>query len=118
MDISKLSVNVVSQTEHQLQAEISFPLSTGFFDGHFPDLPLLPGVIQTHLALRLFEKHQGVSIPISGFKSIKFFSPIFPEMTVLLICELDKIKKTFTFQYSDLKTQDLFSKGTAGVKDV
>ena len=100
MNTDKLETHVLSKTDNSFALEISFPKDCGLFDGHFPELPLLPGVVQTHLAIRLSEMHLAPAGVFSGFKSIKFFTPIFPGAKVKLECQFEPLKKQLSFQYT------------------
>ena len=103
----------LESSETHFVSEITLVESSGFFDGHFPEFPLLAGVLQVHLALVLYEKHIGKKFKFSGVKNIKFFNPILPNTTLNLKCEYSKKNGVLNFLYqNELKT---FSKGTAMV---
>ncbi len=104
-----LDIRVLKQSPAHLSLEILFSMKSGLFDGHFPDLPLLPGVIQAHLAITLFERYQGQKIQFGGFKAMKFFSPIFPGNRLQLDCDFAPQKGQMTFQY--IAGEKIFSKG-------
>lgn len=110
-----LEIKVLRNNENDVLLEIYFANSSGFFDGHFPEFPLLPGVVQSHLAIKLFEKYQNKKISFSGFKSLKFFSPIFPDTLVHLELKSDTANN-LNFQY--LSKDKHLSRGIVVVKDV
>jgi 3-hydroxymyristoyl/3-hydroxydecanoyl-(acyl carrier protein) dehydratase len=116
MNTDKLNIQIISTTDSHLHAEIFFAQESGLFEGHFPELPLLPGVVQSHLAIRLFEKHVGKAISFGGFKNMKFFSPIFPNTKVTLQCDLESAKRQFTFRYFHGEVN--YSKGVVVITDV
>lgn len=105
-----LDVRVLEKDSRSLSLEVMFSKKLEFFEGHFPGLPLLPGVIQSHLAIKLFEKYFGQKIKFSGLKNVKFFNPIFPEIRMQLHCELEADKGYLRFQYS--MGDKVFSRGT------
>jgi 3-hydroxymyristoyl/3-hydroxydecanoyl-(acyl carrier protein) dehydratase len=107
---------VISHSENRNTLEIVFSPESGIFEGHFPSFPLVPGVMQIQLAIRLFEQYQEKKISFAGLKNLKFFNPIFPGATVILECHYELEKKQLSFQYTDLKRT--FSKGQIVVKDV
>ena len=111
----KLKIQVLEQNERQLTVQILFDQESGLFDGHFPEFPLLPGVLQAHLAFKIFEKHQAHKISFAGFRNIKFFNPVFPGTVLQLQCELFIEKNQFSFQYS--QGHKIYSKGLAAVSN-
>jgi 3-hydroxymyristoyl/3-hydroxydecanoyl-(acyl carrier protein) dehydratase len=116
----KLNIQIIEKSDTHLRAEILFAKESGLYDGHFPELPLLPGVVQAHLAIRLFEEHSGKKLSFGGFKNMKFFSPIFPDTKVTLQCDLqcnfELTKHQLTFRY--FKGETIFSKGVVVITDV
>ncbi len=61
-------------------ARIVFRLDAGlsFFDGHFPGSPILPGVAQVHLAVRLAEDVWGFLPDRFDLSRVKFRKPLHP----------------------------------------
>jgi 3-hydroxymyristoyl/3-hydroxydecanoyl-(acyl carrier protein) dehydratases len=109
MNTANLETRVLDKTENSFVMEIAFPMECGFFDGHFPELPLLPGVVQTHLAIQFSKAHLASAVVFAGFKSIKFFAPIFPGARVKLECSFEPMKKQLSFQYTS--GESVHSKG-------
>ncbi len=70
-----------------------------FFRGHFPDNPVMPGVLilealaQTGaFALLNEEKFKGKTVYFGGMKSVKFKKMVIPGDTLRLVTEIVKIK--------------------------
>lgn len=116
MNIDKLEIKLLKQSENHIEVEIFFALQSGLYQGHFPELPLLPGVIQTHLAFRLFEKYSNTKLQFTGAKNIKFFTPIFPDSIVHAECFFEIEKNLLNFKY--FKGEKVFAKGCLTVKHV
>ncbi|MBL4673062.1 MAG: hypothetical protein JKX81_12450 [Arenicella sp.] len=98
----------VSGEVPSLQFELLINKSLNYFEGHFPEQAVLPGVVQIHwageLATRLF--------CCSGFgqlKSVKFNSVILPETTVNLSLDYNHQNGKLKFNYFD--TEQPFSSG-------
>lgn len=55
---------------------------THWFKGHFPQQPILPGVVQTHWACELGRRLFDIDQPFSDLQNLKFQRPVLPD-TVL-----------------------------------
>lgn len=58
-----------------------------YFTGHFPDFPIVPGVLLLEIAMKLVSKVKNVhrsTIKIKCFKKIRFHKPVFPDDMVEL----------------------------------
>jgi 3-hydroxymyristoyl/3-hydroxydecanoyl-(acyl carrier protein) dehydratase len=49
-----------------------------YFDGHFPQKAILPGVVQIHLILHVISLHLGRKVDLKKIKRSKYIAPIFP----------------------------------------
>ena len=73
-----------------------------FLSGHFPDNPILPGVIQCEMAAQtcavLLAGETAGKLPMfTGINNVKFKRPIKPNDEITFTCELDRVKKPFYF---------------------
>lgn len=71
------------------------------FRGHFPGLPILPGVVQVHWAIG-FARQQYADLPVerfSGLKSLKFLAPVQPgsRLTLELVWHCDIARLDFSY---------------------
>lgn len=55
-----------------------------FFQGHFPGLPVLPGVVQLSLAREFAEAALGIRTPLKEVRKMKFMRVIVPGRQVTL----------------------------------
>lgn len=69
------------------EVEICFDGSENFFQGHFPEFPILPGVMQLKLAHDYAEKMLGREIKLHAVKKMKFVHVIRPRDRVMLRLE-------------------------------
>ena len=102
--------NIVKLENDGQNAEISliFPKNSNFFKGHFPDFPILPGVVQLFFAKEFARDIFNLNFVPQKVKKVKFSSIIKPEMKVKLI--LTKNENSIDYKYTnDEKT---FSSGT------
>lgn len=94
-----------------MRAVVTFPPGADFFDGHFPGLPVLPGVVQLGVAARIAaSRFQAASSPLE-IRRLKFAAVVRPGIEVGF-----EIKKgpegNFTFRFFDEKSGAVYSSGT------
>jgi len=70
-----------------------------WFEGHFPDLPVLAGVVQIEWALDLARRHLGVGTVSARQFQIKFKQMIVPGDMVTLMLRHDLAKHKLKFEY-------------------
>ncbi len=70
-----------------ITATFSFPAALPVFDGHFPQMPLLPGVMQIELVRLAVAKALSAPCAIARIKKVKFANPVHPEAP--LTAEID-----------------------------
>jgi len=104
-------VKIIEQTENSVSLEFIVPASCLYFDGHFPNFPILPAVAQFELALRFASQYFGTQISLAEIKRSKFSNFIKPETPVLL--KLEKKNNDIVFNFSSEKDNLVFSNGTA-----
>jgi acyl-CoA synthetase (AMP-forming)/AMP-acid ligase II/3-hydroxymyristoyl/3-hydroxydecanoyl-(acyl carrier protein) dehydratase len=81
-----LLLQCLQNSDSLKQWRVHLPVDSGVFDGHFPDLPILPGVMQFDLAVR----QCAAWYPLHTFRRIdklKFQEPVIPNDTILLTLE-------------------------------
>ncbi len=86
--------------ENALEARLFLPKKLFYFDGHFDEAPILPGIVQTHWAIELAHKHFNIRGQFSGLDIIKFTRIIEPEQTVDLSVTYDSDKNAIEFAYN------------------
>ncbi|MCL2308839.1 MAG: AMP-binding protein [Proteobacteria bacterium] len=70
------------------------------FTGHFPQLPILPGVAQIDWALRLAQRYFPVEGRFSGFRQLRFQRILSPDDKVSLTLRFSPEKKEVHFIYA------------------
>ena len=95
-------------TENGAEIKLIFLKNSNFFKGHFPDVAILPGVVQLFFAHFLAEDVFDEKISMKKIKKIKFSRVIKPEREVILKLKNSELSVDFIFKDSE----NQFSSGT------
>lgn len=92
---------VISLThdERRAEARLSLPRDAEVFQGHFPNFPVLPGVVQIDWVMRLAEQCFQIARPATEDFQVKFSRIIGPETDLVLILQFDPAHQRLTFEY-------------------
>lgn len=71
------------------------------FAGHFPELPILPGVVQVDWAVRLARRYLPDLESGYGIKNLKFHALVTPDAVLTLHMNYDASKRILQFFYRD-----------------
>jgi 3-hydroxyacyl-[acyl-carrier-protein] dehydratase len=64
--------------DHSLKAVLEFDGAHSIFKGHFPAVPVVPGVCMMQIVKELFEMHSGKTVRLTKVPLMKFLSVINP----------------------------------------
>ena len=82
--VEPLAENVV-RTEDSWSADLTFDPDAAYFQGHFPEVAVLPGVVQLGMAKRFAETFLRRQLELGTVKKMKFSRPILPGERVHLV---------------------------------
>jgi len=103
-------ITVIEKTENSVSLEFSIPDSSPYFDGHFPDFPILPAVAQVELVTRFALRYLGTGVGLSEIRRIKFTSLVTPGVPLLL--KLVKKGNVLSFNMCSPNGETAYSTGT------
>lgn len=85
--------SIISSLQMDSSCEYTIALNADHtvYKGHFPDVPVTPGVVLTDICRQLTEKAVGKELALTAAKSIKFLSMVNPKMTPNLVVKIDVI---------------------------
>lgn len=97
-------VTVQSHEPHKVILELAMSEDLPAFSGHFPSLPVLPGVVQLHWAIALSGQHFAITGQAQNVDALKFQNIISPHATLRLVLErLDTQKVAFQYLVNDVR---------------
>ncbi|RZI43903.1 3-hydroxyacyl-ACP dehydratase [Herbaspirillum sp. HC18] len=70
-----------------------------YFSGHFPGLPILPGVVQVDWAIRFARQHFVIPGVFIGMKALKFTAPVQPDTRAVLELRWNGVTGRLDFTY-------------------
>jgi 3-hydroxyacyl-[acyl-carrier-protein] dehydratase len=83
------SVESMEQTDGKTVAHIRLNDTHPVYTGHFPDVPVTPGVVLTDICRLLAQEICGSDLELKEAKSIKFLAMVNPKMTPELLVSID-----------------------------
>jgi 3-hydroxymyristoyl/3-hydroxydecanoyl-(acyl carrier protein) dehydratase len=99
----------LNKNDNHVSLQINVHPDIHWFEGHFPDQPVLAGVVQTHWAGELGKYFFETGDEFCRIDNLKFQSVILPDMQLELILEYLVEKNSVKFQYRD--QERIFSEG-------
>lgn len=91
--------------------ELAVPANLAWFDGHFPDHPVLPGVAQIGWAIRFAREAFGFKTDPPSIERIKFQRPIAPGDRITLELTLTRNARHNRVDWRFLAGDNLLSRG-------
>ncbi len=81
-----------------LEYQLHLPENLIFFQGHFPEAAILPGIAQLHWVMN-FSKEQGIHLAFDSVDRLKFMRPIVPNTQVVLSIQFLEKTQQLVFTY-------------------
>jgi acyl-coenzyme A synthetase/AMP-(fatty) acid ligase/3-hydroxymyristoyl/3-hydroxydecanoyl-(acyl carrier protein) dehydratase len=82
-----------------LHYELRVPPTLAHFAGHFPGLPILPGVVQVDWAVCLAADHLPAVREVASIDRLKFMAPVSPGAVLALTLAHDAARRRVQFAY-------------------
>ena len=95
-----------------LTVKLLFPVTSDFFDGHFPNYKLLPAVAQVDMVMRLARNFLNAPKEILKINRTRFINPIFPDVPVFVKINYDADVGKIVFEFTSGNGEILYSNGS------
>lgn len=93
------AVSASEPVAHGVRLHLEVPTDLTYFEGHFPEVPLLPGVVQVAWAIEFGRQLLGVGGTFRALNAVKFMRVIQPPCTVVLLLQYEREKRQLDFAY-------------------
>lgn len=84
-----------------LTMDLHVPPELAHFPGHFPGIPILPGVVQIDWAIRLARQHLNVQGEFESMENIKFQALVLPDARLTLVLTWNAVRRQLDFSYAN-----------------
>ncbi len=92
-------IHGIEEGDGEVTLSLEIPADLEYFDGHFPQTPILPGVVQVHWAMVLGHEYLDLPSRFAGMEVVKFQEIIRPQSRVELNLRFDAGKGKLYFSY-------------------
>lgn len=92
-------VKLLRRDENCAEFELIWPLNLRYFEGHFPESPILPGIVQVDWAIKTGRQFFALPDKFRAMHALKFQHVILPESLVNLKLDYDQKKSCLSFSY-------------------
>lgn len=97
--VEGMEVLAETRSGDTLHYELRVPPTLVHFAGHFPGLPILPGVVQVDWAIRLVAAHVPAASAVASIDRLKFMAPVLPGAVLSLALTHDAPRRRVQFSY-------------------
>jgi 3-hydroxymyristoyl/3-hydroxydecanoyl-(acyl carrier protein) dehydratase len=92
--------NETADDDAGVTLHLALPATLSLFAGHFPGLPLLPGVAQVHWAACFGQARFAIAGGFSRLINLKFQKPVLPDSELDLALTWDAARRQLGFCYT------------------
>lgn len=108
--ITELIKDKISYQDTTITTQIKFNKDFIGFVGHFPNNPILPGVVIIHVMIKMYELYTNQKFILSEIKQAKFIDPVAADTMITFFIKSDIDKDGIKLQGKVLKAEKIISK--------
>jgi 3-hydroxyacyl-[acyl-carrier-protein] dehydratase len=83
---------IVGNADGSFEGRYLFPESFAGFDGHFPNFPILPAIVEIRAVVALVGEAEGVSQRLVAVQDAKFLNTVRPGEELTVTCRTRTVK--------------------------
>jgi len=87
-------------TDGEIIAHIRFPANSPWFEGHFPEAPVLPGIAQLGMVHDLLCRTLDQVLPVTQVSRVRFKQMIHPDQALVLTIKTGDKNSSHSFRIS------------------
>ncbi len=105
--IKNLQIEQDEESYWKVKSEFCFPATFPAFGGHFPGIPILPGIVQLSSVRYIAEQALGKLLQPEKYNKVKFRSMIKPEQKVQIDVEISEKESQYhsKFHIRDINSE-------------
>jgi 3-hydroxymyristoyl/3-hydroxydecanoyl-(acyl carrier protein) dehydratase len=92
-------IEALERSNDRLSLRFVVPPALPYFEGHFAEVPVLPGVVQIGWAIELARIHIPFSARFRSLAAVKFTRVIQPRAALALDLAADAARRELSFEY-------------------
>ena len=98
---SKKHPVITSKTLSEFSGDfhLKIPQDLAYFEGHFTDMPVVPGVVQLHWVVKITSEFFNLTPTINKASQVKFMNLMQPNSTPTLTIQIDLGKQLISYKY-------------------
>ncbi|MCD4742520.1 MAG: hypothetical protein K8R67_08620 [Desulfobacteraceae bacterium] len=108
--ITELIKDNISYQDTTITTQIKFNKDFIGFVGHFPNNPILPGVVIIHVMIKMYEQYKNQKFILSKINQAKFIVPVAADTMITFFIKSDIEKDGIKLQGKVLKAEKIISK--------
>lgn len=106
----------MERTDSGYLLHLHVPEDFYYFEGHFPQLPIVAGVCQLQWVIDAIQTYTGAPLHLSALENVKFLRPLFPGQSCMM--ELTYSPQPARWRYQIYTDTQRFASGSLLVKSV
>ena len=97
--VEKCCISWTKKSDCEADAHFLFPHSLPGFTGHFPEMPIVPAIIQLQAVRYLTDLLCASEVSVARYSGVKFKTMVMPDEELHLTLTIKKVEDTWSGQF-------------------